>query len=320
MLASSLVLTPTCQDRQTNSGDKEILRPIMTYLPQCPNESILLTTRNKSAARELIEQRDIFTIDPMGKSDAIALFENKLGCHDNGSDTAELITALEFMPLAIVQAAAYISRRAPRCSVQEYLQDFRRSDRKRTRLPNNGSKQLRRDWEAKNSILITWQISFDYIHGIRPSATDLLSLMSFCDRQGIPKILLRNRGKQTNSLQAQCEGDQEDSIYIDVDNYDDNSDEASQFSMNDGFEEDILALRNFSFISYNTDDTNFEMHELVQLAMREWLEAHGQQEKWKKQFTKNLNTELPNGEYEDWDRCRTLFPHVQSAERQQPGE
>jgi hypothetical protein len=43
-----------------------------------------------------------------------------------------------------------------------------------------------RDWEAKNSILATWQISFDYIRDKKPSAAEPLPLMSFFDRQGIP--------------------------------------------------------------------------------------------------------------------------------------
>jgi hypothetical protein len=58
---------------------------------------------------ELVKQRDIIAVEPMGRVDALALFKNKLGRHDNSDDTAELAATLEFMPLAIVQAAAYIS-------------------------------------------------------------------------------------------------------------------------------------------------------------------------------------------------------------------
>ncbi|KAL2048196.1 hypothetical protein N7G274_000107 [Stereocaulon virgatum] len=110
---------------------------------------------------------------------ALSLFEKKLGPLDQGDDTAELAAALEYMPLAIVQAAAYISQRAPRCSVQRHLEDYRKSDGKKTSLLNYEGGQLRRDWQAQNSIIITWQISFEYIHQSWPSAADLLSLMSF---------------------------------------------------------------------------------------------------------------------------------------------
>jgi tetratricopeptide (TPR) repeat protein len=245
----------------------------------------------------------------MSEADALELFAKKLGGND-GDDATELATALEFMPLAIVQAAAYISQRAPRYSVRDYLQGFRRSERKRTSLLNHEGghegEQLRRDWEAKNSILITWQISFDYLQKIRPSAADLLSLMSFFDRQGIPETLLRNRSEHDISVDS------------DASHNNDDEDKASQSSGCDGFEDDILVLRNYSFISVNTDGISFEMHGLVQLATRDWLKAHGQQERWREQFIKNLDAELPTGDYENWARCQTLFPHAQSAAVQQP--
>jgi hypothetical protein len=78
--------------------------------------------------------------------DARTLFEKKLGGDDDSSDnadvSAELLVVLEFMSLAIVQAAAYIVRRKPQYSVREYLQSFRESDRKRTSLLDYNSKQL----------------------------------------------------------------------------------------------------------------------------------------------------------------------------------
>jgi len=308
----------TGQDGHTNGRGSEKVRSLVEYLPQCPNGSILITSRSKSAALKVVEQRDIITVEPMDRADGLALFERKLGWHDDGEDVVELAAVLEFMPLAIVQAAAYISQRVPRYSVRQYLQDFRRSDCKKTSLLNCDGEQLRRDREAKNSIIITWQISFDYIREIRPSAADLLSLMSFFDRQGIPEALLRSRDEQRNSRHDQKENNDDNHTNIDTSYSNDDEDNGSQSSVNDGFEDDLLALRNYSFISVNMDGTTFGMHGLVQLATRQWLKAHEQQEKWKQQFIKNLYAELPTGEYENWARCQTLFPHAQSAVAQQP--
>ena len=127
----------------------------------------------------------------MDEVQALALFEKKVETHKDNSNIADLAAALEYMPLAIVQTAAYILQRAPRCSVAKYLDEYRKSERKQISLLNRGGGHLRRDWEAKNSILVTWQISFDYIQQIPSSAGDLLSLMSFFDRQGIPEALLQ---------------------------------------------------------------------------------------------------------------------------------
>ncbi|EED11766.1 hypothetical protein TSTA_109450 [Talaromyces stipitatus ATCC 10500] len=105
---------------------------------------------------------------------------------------------IRFIPLAIVQAAAYISDPNRGRSVRQYLDEFQKSDRKKFCLLDHEEGQFRRDWEAKNSVLITWQISFYSIRQSRRSAANLLSLMSFFDRQGIPETRLRDRGRQTN--------------------------------------------------------------------------------------------------------------------------
>ncbi|KAH8591115.1 hypothetical protein B0O99DRAFT_579085 [Bisporella sp. PMI_857] len=310
----------TNQAEQINSIDIGYLKPLLSYLPQCPNGSILITTRSKITALKLVEQKNIIAIEPMSRADALSLLKNKLEGYENGDDAAELIAALEFMPLAIVQAAANITQRAPRYSVRQYLHDFRKSDRKRTSLLNYEGGQLRRDQEAKNSIILTWQISFDHIRKIRPSAADLLSLMSFFDRQGIPEALLRRESGQKNSRRDQKASNDDNHVNSDANNSSGDEDNTSQSSMSDEFEEDALTLRNYSFISINAKDETFEMHGLVQLATRKWLEAYGQREKWKQHFIRKLYAELPAGEYEDWATCQALFPHVQSAAAQKPEE
>lgn len=97
----------------------------------------------------------MISVEPMNEVQASVLFRRKLGENEDRVGIEELTAALEYMPLAIVQAAAYIAQKAPRCSVQQYLAEFRRSDRKRTTLLDSEAGQLRRDYEAKNSIIIT---------------------------------------------------------------------------------------------------------------------------------------------------------------------
>ena len=69
----------------------------------------------------------------------------------------------------------------------------------------------------------------------------------------------------------------------------------SEIGVTDTFEDDIMTLRNYSFISVNTDNATFGMQRLVQLATRQWLEEHGQLERWKQQYIKSLCVELPAG-------------------------
>ncbi|KAF2022747.1 putative kinesin [Setomelanomma holmii] len=294
-------------DQGQTTNAQVIRKPLREYLPHCKRGSILVTARNDEAALKLVERRDIVTVGPMDQPGAVTLFEKKLGTLDDSSKVAELAAVLEYMPLAIVQAAAYISQRASRYSVAKYLDEYRRSKRKQTSLLNYDEGQLRRDWEAKNSIIVTWQISFEHIQQTRPSAAGLLSLMSFFDRQGIPESLLRCQEEQKDVCISQQQGAKED---VDSDEEDNTSQPSTD---NNDFDADIVALRSFCFISVETDGATFEMHALVQLATRRWLEANRQLERWKQQFVSNLYAKFPTGAYENWAVCKALFAHAKSA-------
>lgn len=301
----------TSQEAQASGLNDRSTQPLFSYLPQSQSGSILITTRTRSVALKLIEESDIIAVEPMDEGHAVALLESKLGIQNDKNSIVELAAGLEFMPLAIVQAAAYIQQRTPRCSVEQYIKKFYKSDQSKTTLLNHEAGHLRRDWEAKGSILITWQISFDHISQSRQSAADLLSLMSFFDRQGIPEDLLRNQGEVENrSGNLGKDGG--------VDEGNGNEDNVSESSVDDKFEDDILTLRNYSFISVNSDATTFEMHRLVQLATQKWLGAQGQLERWKQQYIRKLCSAFPIGRYENWSRCQALFPHAKSALAQPP--
>jgi tetratricopeptide (TPR) repeat protein len=117
--------------------------------------------------------------------------------------------------------------------------------------------------------------------------------MSFFDRQGIQEALLRQQSSTTDERVSAVRSDDE-------------------------FEDDVLALLDYSFIAVTKQAKTFEMHSLVQLATRTWLENEGQLDKWKKQFISNLCAELPIGEHENWQECEALFPHARAALAQRP--
>ena len=173
--------------------------------------------------------------------------------------------------------------------------------------------QLRRDWQAKNSVIITWQISFKYINQSWPLAADLLSLMSFFDRQGILEALVRKRAEIGDSHRSQ---EQRDEYNSRVEEEDDKNN-ASEHNEDEGFEDDIQILKNYLFLSIGTDRT-FEMHVLVQLALRKWLEASGKLEQWKQVYIKNLSAEFPTGEYKNWTYCQAIYPYAKLAVTQRP--
>ena len=87
------------QETGANSG---MLQLMSMDLPQSQNGSILITSWSKGIALELAEERDVIAVKPMAQSHALTLFEKKLGTLGGSEDIAELMAALEYMPLAIV--------------------------------------------------------------------------------------------------------------------------------------------------------------------------------------------------------------------------
>lgn len=150
------------------------------YVPTCDHRSVIITTRSKRKALRLVYESEMVDVLPMGEGEAETLLESKLG--RSSRDTRELVWALDCMPLIISQAAAYIRELTSRCSVQQYREEMEQSRSSRTSLLRREVPLPSRDAEASSSVLMTWQISFEYIYDTRRSAAELLSLMSFCER------------------------------------------------------------------------------------------------------------------------------------------
>ncbi|KAL8310426.1 hypothetical protein RB597_010317 [Gaeumannomyces tritici] len=277
-------------------------KPLASYFPQSRNGSIVVTTRNRDLAYRLTgNPKNIIEVGPMVLADAFLLLEKKLGPFSNVATAEDLVQALDLVPLAISQAAAYIQARSPMSSVEKYLAEFRKGERKRAQLLWHDAGDLRRDGGASNTILTTWQISFEHIRSRRHSAADLLALMSFFDRQGIALSLLK-------PVKAECI--QQDS----GSEFDSSGDEAD-----DGFQDDVAILRDFCLVATNEDGSALGMHGLVQLSTRKWLEADGLQDKFRNQFVERMAAAFPTGEYRNWATCQQLFAHVEAAADHGPG-
>ncbi|OAF60699.1 hypothetical protein VC83_03636 [Pseudogymnoascus destructans] len=80
------------------------------------------------------------------------------------------------------------------------------------------------------------------------------------------------------------------------------------------FENSIAPLLNFSLIREQSGGGSFEMHRLVQLSTRKWVELNGQLEKWRGEAIKITARLFPDGDYETWSDCQSLLPHAIRAE------
>jgi hypothetical protein len=232
------------RQRDDVSGDPPT--SLAAYLPQSRNGSILVTSRGKDAAVRLAGgYNKIKEVLAMNEGEGLQLLRNKLRDPPIEESAVDLLHALDCIPLAVTQAAAYINRRA-RMTVADYLAKFWRNSKKRESLLKGDAGELRRDESASNSVVTTWRISFEQIRQERQSAAELLSLMSFFNPQGIPESLLRRHSREARR-----------GVRL---NDDEDADSA--------FDEDLDTLQAYSLVSITAGCDACEMHALVQFCTR----------------------------------------------------
>lgn len=258
---------PTLSSRQGRLCD---------YLPRRQDCATIITTRDTRVASRLQDGGEPIAIEPMTNHDAKLLLESKLGTNRKlvDTETLELVDVLGHVPLAITQAATFMIENS--IAPSEYLDIFRAGQSEAEELLNEEMIDQRRDVESASSVLNTLKLSFDQIAKRKPLAAEMLSLMAFLDRNGIPKRLLKRENAKT------------------VD-----------------FVSALGTLQSFSLIKADPRRESFEMHRLVQLSMRSWLrESPG---KWQAQVLELLSKRFPSGVFDTWKECEELLPHAQAA-------
>ncbi|KAJ4263536.1 hypothetical protein NW762_006355 [Fusarium torreyae] len=292
-------------------------RPLAAYLPKRGNGIIFVTSRSMDAAERLTgSQKAILRVPTMDEARGLQLFRNKLcGPFDRGA-AIDLLRALDHIPLAITQAAAYINRRAPRISVKAYLDTFNKSDKKKGNLLNKDAGDLRRDETVSNSVVITWQVTFEQIRLERPSAAKLLSFMSFFNPQQIPEFVLNDYSKDLVDLGESSCSDSE----IDWETGSGSGSESNleSDSDSDNFEDDLDLLRGYSLVSVTERRDTCEMHNLVQFCTRVWITAMGDETRWKLMFLHSMSKHFPCDYYDTWPVCQRLFPHLEATLEEEP--
>jgi hypothetical protein len=130
----------------------------------------------------------------MSASEAKELLRTRIAEEDwSNVDAMRLIEELAYLPLAITQAAAFISDNS--LTVSEYLELLDTGDADLKDLLSKHLEDPRRDMDTENSVMRTWKLSFDQISKGKPPAAQILSLMAVLDHHGMPRVLLRKDGE-----------------------------------------------------------------------------------------------------------------------------
>lgn len=261
----------------TEHGSASMQRCLLKFLPRVQHGAVLITTRDRTCAIKVNDHRGTpIEVLSMNIDDSMQLLRNILP-DALEEEAAELVKELGYMPLAISQASAYI-KAVSQISIRKYLEVFRRSNKEQTALLNKDKGDLRRDRGVPNAVITSWELSFKQIRENIPRSANLLSLMSYFNRQAIPQFLIQ--------------GD------------DDDADDIS-------FSEDIEPLLSFSLIRAEIGQNTFEMHRLVQTATRHWLRGEGDEQVWKESAIERVAYHFPwNDQDQHWAVCEELMSHA----------
>ncbi|KAB8446229.1 hypothetical protein FH972_025211 [Carpinus fangiana] len=279
------------------SSDEREDRTYDTLLPNCRHGQVLLTSRNKAAAWEIVNEPEcIVSVEPLSEAEALDLLRKKIPKDASSDEIARaLVQGLEMLPLAITQASAYMNKRG--MSITRYLSLFSANQDKL--LVEMNERDPRRDsaGHISNSVFGTWMISFEYIRGLQKSTlcTDILSFMSLIDSDHVPLD------------------------YLVTDEHDD------EFAV----QEAINPLCQFHLIVEETYEGNlqqdesserlkaryFGMHRLMQRAVQHWLEHNAEIQRWKDITVSHLSNRFPNASNDpkSWNICHDLVPHASKS-------
>ena len=265
-------------------------RLLIDFIPQAPHGRILVTSRQRRCVRRIVgNDFNLIKVNPMTENESFKLLRSRVAgvTTDVGSAWAEreLLSSLEYIPLAISQAGAYISN--SESSAEDYLRLLEANDHSAIRMLQQDEGDLRREQKpsdlpadderkAPHAVLNTWLISFRQIESRFPAAATSLSSIVFFHWQGIPQHALHEEG----------------------------DDSAFQLALAPLLDYDLVKKGQNKVIG---------MHRLVQVTTRGYLAFKGTIEIFRVDALKRMVQHFPQGCYENWSRCRQLYPHVEEV-------
>ena len=251
--------------------------PLIHYLPRCSAGSLLVTTRDRQLGHQLLERKQQpLLISRLEPEEAQSLLSAKLSDQQlDGEDVEKLARELEYLPLTITQAAAYLEQ--TEISALEYLQIFRAGQVVIPNLLEESMYDPSRDYESSNSVFQTWRLSFEQLTRQSPKAADMLSLMAVLDRQAIPSELVQTPGGNVLDQKAA-----------------------------------IAKLKAFSLIQEESSSNKYSLHRLVQLSTQRWLADHNKLLHWQKVAIGAVARKFPEDvTFDQWALIQDLSSHVQ---------
>ncbi|KAJ5918235.1 FabD/lysophospholipase-like protein [Penicillium verhagenii] len=255
---------------------------LIDYMPQGRLGTIIWTTRDRKVATR-VTQENVVTVPQMDESMASDLMRkcliDPIGDEEQ-SALLRLLQKLSYLPLAIVQAAAYInSTHATQGSLREYEELLSKQDDQVIERLSQDFGDHGRYSGTDNAVAKTWLISFEQIRRRSPLAIQYMGLMACVDPKDIPRSLLQPSESSSSHQQRDALG----------------------------------ILDAFSFITEHKGGLAFDMHRLVHLATRQWLRMNGELPACHRQAVVRLNELLSDIDRGNRIHWRLYVAHAQQA-------
>ncbi|KAH8723386.1 kinesin light chain 3 [Phaeosphaeriaceae sp. PMI808] len=249
---------------------------LIDYLPQSTLGSIIFTTTNGKIAKRLASQ-NIIELGEMTPDAAQRMLENYLEAPLSGSELQEakpLLQELSYLPIAIIQAAAYIN--TSNVTLRFYQSLLIKKKEEIFEYSSELSESKPHERVAKGPVDATLLISVDEIQRNSSLAADHLFLAACVNRKDIPLYFLKA---------------------------------SSPFKT----EDTMKVLSSYALITRRPADSTFDLHQLVHRALRGWLQKQGMLGPWTQNAITALRWAFPDNEHGSRSKWRRLLPHAKFA-------
>ncbi len=260
-----------------------------SFFPSANHGRILLTTRSQFAGdigAKLIEVDKMISEDGLqfllrrAHPDEPAITPETVA-PDVRLAASQVVKLLDGHPLALDQAGAYLHERGG--SFADYIALY--AQKRQALLKRRRATHSAHD-DHPESVVVTFQISFEQAAEQHPLATDILYFCAFLDPDAIPEELFQ---------------------------YDDQF-KADPLALDEG----IIALRRYSVLKIHIENEAFSMHHLVQAVLQDNMRdamAPTKKRGWLQRVLRTVNAAFPDAEMSgtwpevDWPQCQRLVTH-----------
>ncbi|ERF74891.1 hypothetical protein EPUS_09097 [Endocarpon pusillum Z07020] len=220
--------------------------------------------------------RDVIELQALGRDEAKTLLQKSLIDPDMVGNkepaVAELLDELADLPLAIVQAAAYLNTNTT--TMPRYLRLLRNTEQDMVSLMSAEFRDSARYEGATNAVASTWLVSFEQIRKYDEIAAGLLAYVSCIEPKAIPRSILPTVQPEARMETA------------------------------------IGTLCGYAFLTRRAEDETFDVHRLVHLGMRIWGRHHGDASTETRKAMQHLAGIFPSDHFEKRKLWREYLPHA----------